>query len=252
MTKKEFIEIYLSEDGLMKLEYDDERAPYGSATKKTCGNDNGILFVVEFYFLLDCLGLLEESDHERFYSTVSQLAVRRNNKICSGLFNRNPERNDRTESHDNYIAICAGSALFNCYLIPKMIVDYGKAHFYIYDNVNPGKLTNLTRLRTGSAIAFYKACGKLSWDILTTTWLHAEFLYDSYKMSLDNCSSLLLSWIELKALEKVGYKSFLFKIIKKKWMKKFLKITNGLGVEAAFSGYFNSHPITEFAKGIKF
>jgi len=149
VLKLEFIQKYLDENGLCKLQ--DE------LTLKEVKNDNGILFSVYGYMLCD----LDGADFLRFTHTVDLLTIE------PGLYKRRHNADNVTEAHDNRAAIAAGSVLFD-QTFARDLCDYGTRMGWQYANADK-TMYSWKQLTQGGDIAFYKVCaGRLPYP---TEWL---------------------------------------------------------------------------------
>jgi len=111
-------------------------------------NENGILFLVQYYLLKDALGRLTDGDRNRFYKICTDLRSykRDGTDRYKGLFDRGKEEsklasnrpNIRTISHDNVTAISRFSILKNL-LFNKFIAEHLIDSKMTMDNVQPWK-----------------------------------------------------------------------------------------------------------------
>lgn len=121
------------------LELEPDIAQYDSR-----GNENGILYFVQFLKIKDALGLLEPNDIFTFDTICNRLRTYKSNGTrYNGLFDRGGEesaditdRNFRTISHDNISAISAFSAKHSKYRAIE-IAKHGLKNFMVFDNVSP-------------------------------------------------------------------------------------------------------------------
>jgi hypothetical protein len=261
--KKESIREWLAEDGTMMLNPKEVRPPFKGFYKNTVSNDNGILFAAEFYWVLHELNILSKEDKIRFYNTVKDLEVRINDKRISGLYHRNPGRNDRYEAHDNYVGIVAASELFDLNF-PKEIVEFGEKHNFIFDNINPEDKTKLTQWRQGSDIGFYKIIAGEHPVFRDLVWMILDFINSSFD-SKDNASENLITWLKFKSLqmkykdqktsEDIRLKISVLKPFMFLWKECFLFKTEGQGVNFYFKKYFGGrnpiHPLVKLSEKIK-
>jgi len=108
------------------------------------GNENGILFLTEYYFLKSLLGSLDSGDRKIFETIVKSLQTYDSgqNRI-PGLYDRGagesltiPPENRRTISRDNLLAIASFSYKFGLGF-NRDIYRYGMGHFWRFDNCYP-------------------------------------------------------------------------------------------------------------------
>jgi hypothetical protein len=168
--KKEFVQNYLAQDGLCRLTEEFRTLPDGTTSVI---NDNGILFAVSGYALLDKLGLLDGADSIRFLHTVSNLAVE------PGLYNRRSDATERTEAHDNYAGIAVGSVIFDKWFA-RDICEYGERKGWQFANVTPNTF-QFSQLRQGGEIALYKICAGRVPYLTEWAWCLGGMLWTSFK-----------------------------------------------------------------------
>jgi hypothetical protein len=150
--KREFVQLYLDQDGLCHLE-DEKGFP-------NVRNDNGVLFAVYGYMLLHKKNMLDGADFLRFNHTVRTLTVE------TGLHKRRPNAEHIEEAHDNRVAISAGAVIFDALQVARDQEEYGNRNGYMF-TVN--KKWKLSQLIQGGDVAFLKLCaGKLPYP---TEWL---------------------------------------------------------------------------------
>jgi hypothetical protein len=258
IQKLEWERDFIAGDGLMRLPYDSLREPFPGQTKTTTPNDNGILFSVYYYFLLDHHECLEPEDRERFYDSIKSLEKNH----TPGLYNRNPGRNDDYEALDNYVAICAGSVLFD-FSFQRDICDYGDRNGYIFNNVSDSE-TYLHQWRQGAEIAYYQLCAGRMPQLWNLIWFYLSFVVSAF-YSEEKSSEHLLTWLRLKSLERAYLKvkqgspwflwaywfSFLFATI---WKYGLLRQTSGRGIERELVIYFRQahDPHVVLGREVKF
>lgn len=148
--KEEMLASYVNEDGL------------GLIDSKHKRNDNGILFIAYWYALAELAGLNDESDCQRFISSVKKLEKER------GLYTRFPGDN-RPEAHDNYVGIIYGSLLFNT-LHRFDIYQYGTTTGFCYNVTAPG-VYDLKYVRQGGDVALYSISCGIPPQIVDYLWL---------------------------------------------------------------------------------
>ena len=144
------------------------------------GNENGILFLAEYYLMKHLKGTLTTKDISRFSNIVKRLeAYDKNEEQIKGLYDRGAEesliaRKEGTQdtlrlvSHDNLTAIAAFSFLFD---LPhgKEILSYGLNNFFRWDNAYPEKPRTIYRNSKGRLstslqihprdLAYWSLCG---------------------------------------------------------------------------------------------
>lgn len=239
--KKELVEKYFSEDGLAKLDLNDVN-PNNSHSVK---NDNGILFAAIFYYVLDELSLLDDSDRERFIKAIGPL------EVLPGLYRRK-SGDDRLEAHDNYLGIAACSYLFNTQH-SQDIVSYGSRVGYLYNNASPSVFL-LSQIRQGGEVALYKiSAGHIPaiWEFI---WLIGGLLLNVFSKDV---STTQLCWLRTEVIKKAfnryvfwPWMSSVFLITYFVWLISFRLRFDSLS--GLFSKYYivepPRHPIRSLAK----
>lgn len=186
-------------------------------------NENGILFLSEFFLIKDILNILTPEDIQTFKSiTIDLQAYKDYNRQVEGLYDRGAgeslfaalkgeQDKLRTISHDNLTAISAFSKKYNL-PFAKHIARYGLTHFMLFNNrypdtfkfANPQWHPRDIFFWLWSAGGFYKM-------------LSIPFLPIFIGASIESCfskfestSGKLLLFVRLQSDD-----SFLFKIIRK-------------------------------------
>lgn len=183
------------------------------------GNENGILFLVEYFILLDMLGQLTSEHANIFKQIVNDLEIE-DGIYDRGKLDRYGEQPVRSISHDNISAISAGSYLFGTEHA-RQIADYGLKHFFVYDNngqeylpMNPGNYTPWLYLGERSKLL----------QLVFLPFFLINFTITMLKPKQDT-SSKLLYLVELYAMQKTSkFYKFLFNI----YMKRIKKQYDGL------------------------
>jgi hypothetical protein len=247
---------YIAPDGLMNLTVNNNRAPYLSGLPDTSNNDNGILFISEFYWLCHLNTQLLPDYVPNFMLSVLLLEV----TGYSGLYNRNPGRSQDTEAFDDYVGIVASSVLFNN-KYPADICNYGKSNGWMFDNTNPTK-PHIDCWRQGSEIAYYQICNKEIPELWNFAWLIISTFISSFNIMKD-LSSPLLNWLKFRSIKMLVdekrlainfplWMICLLYIVGGFWLWKLKAVTKGKGMESIFAGYFTdpNHPNVLLSKGI--
>lgn len=164
---------YLNRAGLGKLEATVEH------------NDNGILFAMYGYYILNDLGLINATDRDRFDMSRRMLQVQ------PGLYNRSIHPSQFLEAHDNYVGWVAGAVLFDKEDIIRSIIDYGERKGWNYNNMEPG-VWKLEAQRQPSEAAFYKICAGDCPGFVEMLWLCIGLAF---------FGKGLLSWLRVKAMK---------------------------------------------------
>jgi len=239
------MEDWIAEDGLLCLEplsQGGDRKPWGKSKLRTCSNDNGILYLAE----LDTLQ--PQLNTQRVRIIIKRLEQQ------SGVFNRNPDRNDPTwhvnlEAHDNTMAISILSRRYGL-MYHHDIVKHGQGNFWIYNNIHPNSLfnpkyfkENLRALRPPKEVATYKLLADRS-AIFSSIFLSLDLIWGAHQPAKGKGSGLILTWLRLEGLKNCKL-PWHVKLAANYWNKKLLEKTNGRGINFAVEEYFTNknHPI---------
>lgn len=192
------------------------------------GNENGILYLAEYFILKQLSGQsLNEKDKEIFEFIMDGLEVEK------GLYDRGAsdklrESPKRSISHDNLSAISAISKMLGTSHASE-IASYGLKHFGIYNNnqkgfslpMNPANYSIWLALANKSAIL----------QILFLPFFLINFII-SLSKEKQNTSSKLLYLVELFPLREIQPYGFLYSIyvarMKKQYGEKYLKELFGI------------------------
>lgn len=243
IDKRVSLERWFDGDGLMRLFPD------------AGGNDNGILFAVEFYLLCHAqthIGVAV-SDTARFHRSVGLLRER------PGLFNRNPGRNKDPEAFDNYIALVTGGELFGL-PVAREICELGEKTNYHFDNVNPGA-PSMRSWRQPGEVAFYQLMAGQKPNLGRFLWLCLGILANAFQSPQPKSSEWLTSWVRLKGLHLAAWRigalsprmAWALDFCRGIWIESLKAKTQGKGVEALMEIYFApGHPNRLFSQGVVF
>lgn len=190
---------------------------------------NGLLYLGIFYLLLDDVN---EEDEKKFTEIVRSCYEQ------TGLLNRNPGQNDNLNGHDDYIGVCAASLKLNS-PVGLEIYDYGKAHNWCYNNVEPSKFT----LRSWFA--------RMPWNITHITRCAKKSLFFPIEIVeklttiigiSSEASSNILTWCRLKSTD-----GWVWNIIKRIWTYRINKKYGS--IQGLFAEYFGlDHPLVKYVK----
>ena len=252
---------WIAKDGLMSLKYNYFKPAYHEGGVNTCDNDNGILYLVEYYWLCKSQNYIGGTDHIQFVHCLNRLAD------VDGIYNRNPGRTERHQSHDDYVAIVAGSVLFGTDHAMQ-IISAGMKTGFTFDNQNPGTF-NIKRWRQGADIAFYKMATTNAPTMWNFIWFVGKILHNTTQFGAlargKHISEPLLNWLRLKSIELVEKRDgkiirarkfmFMYKILgyaRDFWIWRLKRATNGKGIELVFKRYFlqEGHPNAHLSSGI--
>jgi hypothetical protein len=250
--KSDALDMWFAQDGTMELAPGADRPPFPRFTKNTAADDNGILFAVYFYFLLNEFKILDHEDCARFAGTIDDLTRRdASGNPMPGLYDRNPGRDDSKEALDDYRAIAAGSALFGLHYA-RDICEYGEKEGWIFQNIDPEKY-DIKFWRQGFEVCFYKFCDGRIPAIWEFAWFCLGILFNAFQGLKDdqgverlNTSEHLLNWITLKTIDlmpknkKVMWMYGLIALCKWVWIWRLKAKTQGEGISRIFKIYFGT------------
>lgn len=205
--------------------------------------DNGVLYLSEYYILLEKNNIPDFKDNwEKIVSTSFQ---------APGLLARAPDCNGDQEGPDNHYGLLAASVVLNKPNLPYDILQYGKAHWGWYNNQMPGtvrtkdgrinwtafqwrQLQLLTAMLTASKqLRFYH------FPLVVFTAL----VIATSCMNVDkgNSDARILSWLLILIMSP---SSLLCRCASKLWTKRLFN-TYPNGMKDVFNIYFGpEHPIT--------
>jgi hypothetical protein len=209
------------------------------------GNENGILFLAEYFVLKQISGEnLTEEDKQIFTTIMSGLQVK------AGLYDRGKSDKDRenpkrTISHDNISAISSCSVMFNTNHA-KDIAVYGLKHFFVYNNNLNGFRLPMNPANYSIWLANGKICSLL--EIIFLPFFLINFIITMSKAK-ETTSSKLLYLVELfphregKIHWKLSYKLYTV-LLKRQYGENYL--------QELFSTYFKDteHPNNILARKI--
>ncbi len=149
-------------------------------------NENGILFLVEYYMLKDLNGQLTTEDIATFETITKALqSYNMNGDQLLGIYDRGAgesltksKEDLRTISHDNLTAIASFSYKHNL-KFHKDIYKHGSTHFWIFDNVPESN--RLKRIMHPRDIVYWSRLNKKCWGYLLLWYLCLEQIYSCYK-----------------------------------------------------------------------
>lgn len=226
------------------LNYDHGLELYEGNTSSHRGNENGVLFLAEYFILKQLSGQnLDENDKQIFVSIVNGLEVEK------GLYDRGNsdklrESPKRAISHDNISSIASMSKMFGTSHASE-IASYGLKHFGIYNNnqkgfslpMNPSNYSIWLALANKSALL----------QIIFLSFFLINFIISMSKEK-QNTSSKLLYLVELFPLKEIQPYGILYRFylarLKKQYSDKYLK--------EIFSIYFldENHPNNVLARSL--
>jgi hypothetical protein len=108
---------------------------------------NGLMQTGYYICLLYALNALDKSDIDRFKNTVIGCQDE------PGLYDRNPGRPD-LNAHDDYIGIAGGSVVSGLNF-HKEIFNYGRKHFWFFDNTQSNSISDRIKSFRARNIPFF-------------------------------------------------------------------------------------------------
>lgn len=211
-------------------------------------NENGILFLAEYYFLKHMLGKLTQADIDTFRTICESLRTYgSDDRRYEGLFDRSagdsldmdPEGINEV-SHDNLTAILAFSNMFGLGF-DKEIYRHGVKNFWRFDNRYPEKPRWARFMHPRDIILWSRIGGSflgrtLSWFFMWFPYLDALYTCGK-KGSPDELatSGKLLTFVRLYAMSN---RSWVAKQVWKICQRRVKKAFDGKGMEFAFEYYF--------------
>lgn len=208
-------------------------------------SDNGLLFssqalIASMQNVKDNGGLQEHEDFmSRYYIAILKC------QIEPGLFNRRPGDNDG-EGVDDYIGITAASKL--CFIDPLIAKDveaYGRKHWWVFNNTNPGKWkASLFLGRMLGFVGHARLCAGKKPNILMR--LAALIgMNQTIKKNPGDTSNRLIQHLQILCLDD----HWMSRYMKKKWYAHLQEIYGDKGIRQAAEYYFlPNHPIAKYLK----
>ena len=219
-------------------------------------SENQLLWTGEASVLLGMRGLLGDYEKSVFLNGIKTCEVR------SGLFSRHPNNKGKYVSLDEYNGMCMYSMMTGNLELPSEIVEYGQDHNWIYINEKPGQdISNLSelikyfkRIRQPRDRFLYKVAAGFKPTFLETANMYVALLLTARKPR-SVTSGKVMAWCKIKALDRAGYDTLIFRGVKSIFMRK-LKNTHGeYPITDIFQIYFNinatkkHHPFLDLVRG---
>lgn len=202
-------------------------------------SDNPILYTIQFYRLLGRHNLFGPCCYDKLFKAIMSLRER------PGLYNRRPGYNKKKDQHDNYTAI-ACSVMFceEFQLFAEEIDNYGRKHFYSYNNVPPYRF-KFSCWRQGFDVFLFRVCADRYPGIINYFWFMGKIFFEFMGRGKDknHTTSHMLSWLRFEA---IGHKWYV-KPIHSYWKKKMLKKYSINYIDDIISIY---HKGNEFFEGL--
>jgi len=213
---------------------------WGPDNKSAIGTGNGMRFTAEAVIAHYRASVYDSVVLGRFKRAIELLERE------PGLLNRQPRYIVDQDSHDNYIAAISIANIVGSNLAHR-IYDYGKKHWFNYNNVNPGKFTFRSWL--GRKLEFRAhlkmAIGKEPNIIEKLYWCIVIFIAAGSKF--DDRDEWVLSWFLIFTAR---YQHGIMGIVRRYWIKKFKhKVPGGIG--KVLSRYYadKGHPSIKWLQG---
>jgi hypothetical protein len=282
---EKLIKEYTNKNGHTTL----KRAILSDPTSGNYDSENPNLFTGEAGILVKLNGL-DPAPYIRnaAKSIMSVMVLDEEGREIKGLFSRQPGsyNSKNVVSHDEYSGYC-----FTACAVPQFrnsiisdIVEYGKKYGYCYDDTNPQVnpvaqlkyniklwfqlfcvaflkhdrekyplVNTLTHRRQPDEVAFYKMISDKHKPSLFGVFYFALSLILSVRKPKGSTSGKIINWNKLKALEIIGYKSFMVKVASKYFYKRLNKDYGENYVSELYKIYFRDpmHPFHELVKGLK-
>jgi len=242
--KEEWLTLWCADDFQTKLHYNDNRTAIPPYTKDSVWNDNGALFTVTMLQLLSFWDQ-HHSLNERFIYMVINL--RWDGEL--GVYTVNPGREDNNNSHDNYVALAAGSALYDL-TFAKETAQKGFETGWRFDHnvfIQPKDQ------------CFIKMCAGISPGIFEYVHMLGAFVWACF-YPLGKSSEILLTWVRANGLYDAAHNKFRRGELSSLWRVAgaFAVVWSGIiewrfgSWEKVFSEYYKEreHPARQLSKGI--
>lgn len=178
---------FISQDGLMALEPNHFRKGYGLGYPETVDVDNGMMFLVQFLWLINEIG----GDIPTSDFTVPARLLE-----YKSYYLRNPGRIDEPSPHDERTALASGAVLMSHFNIAKRV------YFSTELSNNGGSFKR--RIRTWADRGFYALCA-----LEVPSAFHHYWHTMGWKMAKKDdprykASETLLNWVKYQAVKKLA------------------------------------------------
>lgn len=178
---QEYAEIWRTPDKQGKLEPTDEREGFTKESPRITKNENGQLFAVMAYYQMHEIGILPDEFSFDFLKMLELSEV----PFFPGLYYRRYKDSGIRQSHDNIVAIVAGSLLFRTHHA-AMVGMHGLKYGWCFNVQEPNSWDIRTCLQGGD-IAFIKLCNgwvPTIWEVLWFTIGRIVVPHDAGKVNL--------------------------------------------------------------------
>ena len=202
--------------------------------KWTSGNH--LLITGTYYSILSLIDTISEKDRSDFVSVVTPCEVE------PGLFNRNKGRLDK-EAHDDYIGVVSASYFLDA-AFKRDVLQYGRAHWWRFDNDNDGDLESLF-WRLPDFIPLVKAANGMTLNLFNILAFSVSLIANALSKK-DDTSGIILRWLETQVMAK---KSWAIDVEIAFWKRQILKKYPG-GMGDVFGIYYGKdHPFATAMAG---
>jgi len=186
-VKKVAYDLYMAVDGGMKIDPKERRAPFKGSYLYTAGNDNPILFLAEFFALLDHHVALDSRDVLIAFETLN----RYDDLKQPGNPLRHPSNYIQENSHDNIVG-AASLSVISGLQYHKKILDHGiKNGFMFYAVKENAPVFQAKDAAFLKLINFYRPS---YWEYFN---LWTAIAVSSFQKNHDH----LVMWLRLKTLD---------------------------------------------------
>lgn len=201
------------------------------------GSDNGVLFTSEAMVIAKRTGTLTEALKAEWIANISHCFQE------PGLLSRAPGSTEQ-DSVDNMVGFGAGASV----CLPaaaEIVLTYGKNHWGVFNNKNPGKFTGESWLwRQPQLVAhLYFASGMMPPLPLQLAWA-AAISTSCMTAKKTDADSRILSWL---MIETMNYRSSICNKAAGIWTSRLLNDYEN-GMQQVFEIYFGKdHPIARYS-----
>ena len=162
---QDFVIRYTSEDGLCRLDLEDDQPGFPPATERTVRNQNGIMFYAETILSLYIKGIDVMPFRMSAMRTLDKLFI-----PGTGCTDRRPYDKSLVDSHDNMLGIVVLCQLLDLDLYIERLCEWGRLHGWCFNNLDPERF-DIRGLRQGSDIAIYQLANGEKPHLINLLWL---------------------------------------------------------------------------------
>ncbi len=165
---EDFVNKYMSEDGLCRLDLQDDQEGFPPSIERTVKNQNGIMFLAEVLLSLKLKGMDVSPFRMSVQRTLDKLFIPK-----TGCTNRRPNEThtyDSMDSHDNMLGTIVLCQIFGLDIYIERICTWGRKEGWCFNNLNPG-VFDIRAVRQGFDIAIYELSNGDVPYMLNILWL---------------------------------------------------------------------------------